>query len=857
MLPQLLLKSNKPVGLHINILILALLMCFFSMVPLYSQESQSIVALETNVNPVPEGDAIIALKVNGKKYGDVDAKIDMDDPFIKVSVLKEALSPSLSPDQKERIFSIILSKLEWAGIADLAAAGIQGTWDMETLSYSVVTPGEYTSLREIDFTPEIAFQDTKWLDPAPVAGVINFNVNGAFNLNSSGLTAPVTVSADSLLDLYSVAIEAHGSMVYTAPSLTWSFNNTRAVYDFPSIEGRLFVGMISGEGLSYQSRPEIYGVSLHNVDDFSRYSMKYSPSVAFTLQNPSSVRFLINGQVIRTLKLDRGNYRIYDLPFAYGLNNMEIEVEEGKNPDGSILYKPVSKYITTETGLLVGGQMDYGFSAGIGRSELDQPIVSGYFRYGLTSSLTVGANLEADRRSLLAGATMVAGTSIGGFILNAASLVAWDDRTDPFAFATDLEYHLAVPGDSRMPGVGFTVGYASSGFTVPQPYSTVADPEPFFKTTLSIGGSISKIMSYGLAGSWNRTLTDTPLDSGIVSLNLGFAANKNVSFSMSSGLEMATDDSPAFTATFALRVSDPAKPSRQIGMTQTADGENTITYNDQFPNSSGIGYGITAANIFGGVSDPSSVSFNSGFTTQYFSFSGNAGVSYGSSLTSPNGLVNLNVASALAFAGSSFAISKPLYDSFIIFAPDKSTENMTVAFAIDQGTKLISHGAPVAAPFSSYHKARASMDFPEAAADVVATLPQIALSSKYRSGFLFKGGLQKYLYAQGRLVDKAGAPIPLMAGDVLKADGTLVSQTFTDDSGTFQIYELTEGEYKIAWPDSIGISIIKLSDNGTDLVELGDIKATPTNSDAAAASTSIPATEGSPANANQQPGEDG
>ncbi|HWR12396.1 MAG TPA: fimbria/pilus outer membrane usher protein [Rectinemataceae bacterium] len=777
------------------------------------------------MNPVPEGEAIVALNINGRRYGDVDAKIDMEDPFIKVSILREALSPALAATQQNRIFDIILSKLEWAGIADLEAAGLKGTWDMETLSYSIVTPGEYSSLRELDFSPNAFLEDKRWLAPASIAGIINFSASGTATIKATGSILPISVNVDGLLNLWSLAIESSGSVSYLDPSFTWSLNSARAVYDFPKIEGRLFAGMISGEGTARQSRPEIYGVSLHNVENFSRYDRDYAPSVAFTLQKPSTVRFKINGSVIRNMKLDRGNYRIYDLPFAYGLNQFELEVQDGETSDGIALYKPVTKYITAETGLLVGGKWDYGLSAGVGRTELDQPIASVYFRYGLASALTLAANLQADRRSLLAGFGTVLGTDIGGFILGANSLFAWDGRSNPFAFSADMEYHYANPGKKSSPTFGLSFSYASEGFTAPQPLSTVILPEAYMNASASVGGAISKNISFGLSGQWNRTLTGTISDKGVASLNIGFSTARNVSFSVSSGMEFTTNKSPALTASFSLTASDPHKSGRQIGLAQSAEGGNTVTYSDVYPVLGGVGFGIQGTNLAGGVNDPSSLSINSGFSTSTFSLSGSGGISYGSTLASPTGSVNLSLATALVFADGSIAISKPLYDSFIIFDPDKSTGDMSVAFAIDSGTKLMSHGMPVASPLSSYHQSRASMDFPEADADVSATIPQIALSTGYRTGFLFRAGLEKRFYLTGRLVDSAGTPIAYTAGDVEKSDGTFSDQTFTDDAGFFQIYGLTSGEYKILWPDTIGTTVLTLADAPSGTLELGDVVA--------------------------------
>ena|GEM_PF-722117 len=783
--------------------------------------------LAANINPLPQGEAIVTLVINGRRYGDVDAKIDMDDPFLQVSLLKEILAPALSQKEMDRVFGVILSKLEWAGIADLAAAGITGVWDMETLTYSISTPGEYTSVKEIHFVEETPFNESVWLKPANFAAVVNTSVAGSVSFSSMGVNVPVSASFDGLFNVFSVAIESNASVAFSAPRFSWFFNSARAVYDFPAIEGRLYAGIVSLEGTGYQSRSEVYGVTLHNVDVFNRYSRNYSPSIAFTLQKPSTVRVVINGTVVKTLKLDMGNYKLYDLPFAYGMNSMVIEVEDGTNPDGSIMYKPVTTYITTETGLLVRGKMDYGISAGVGRQEPDEPIGSAYIRYGLFPAVTTGLNVEVDKRSVMGGVNLVAGTGIGGFILNAAVVSAWDGRARPFAYSGDLEYHFAMPANKNMPSFSLAAGYTSKGFSTPEPSSAaIQDTDAFAKASASIGGSIGKTASFGAGGSWSHTFGSDPKDSGSVSASLGFSATRHASFTLGTNVNFVPNTSPQFSATLGLHISDPRRPSRQVGISQSSQGTNTINYNDQFPNSKNVGYGITASNIFGGVKDPSSVNFNSGFSTQYFSLSGNAGVTYGSSLTSPVGTVSLNLASGFAFIDGYFAVSRPLYDSFVLFVPEKSTGKMSVSFIVDQSNKLISHGQPVAASLTSYKKSRLAMDFPEAAADVVPTNPQAAVSAAYRSGFLFKGGLEKLLYVAGRLLDASGNPIALIAGDVFKEDGSLISQTFTDDTGTFQIYGLTSGTYKIVWPDTIGTTIVKIEGNESGLVEIGDVHAT-------------------------------
>ena len=791
-----------------------------------AQEGSADTILEQNINPLPEGEAIIALQVNGRRKGDVEARIDLEDPFLSISLLKEVLASELSEAQMQRIFSGILSKLEWAGIADLAAAGITGVWEMETLTYDISTPGEYSELNELDFSPSPQVQDKDWLTPPVFSGLVNFSATGSMYLKQAGTTLPLSVTANALVNLWSVSIEAYGSASYSAQNLSWYFGNAKAIYDLPDIEGRMFAGMVSGEGIGYQSRPELYGISVRSVDTFSRYDKRYSPSAAFTLQKPSTVRIRINGSVIRTFKLDMGNYRIYDLPFAYGLNEFELEVEEGESPDGIMIYRPVTKYITTETGLLVGGQGEYGLSMGAGRNEPEELFASAFYRYGLLSNLTLTTGLQADLRSALASLGFVAGTDIGGFIFETGTLAAWDGRNYPFAFSANLDYRFSLPARPKFPSFGISAGYSTIGFTAPQPVSTVSTPASSVYASANIGASLSKTASFGLSGRWNRTLDASKIDTGTIALNLGVALTKNSSIGISSSVALETGKAPDFSLRFSLSASDPLKPGRYLSYSQPNNGTNSVSFNDKLPILGGIGYTIRASNLMGGVSDPTSLSVSSGYSNQYFSLSGGSSLNFGKALASSDGSISMNLSTAVAFAGGAFAISKPLYDSFIIFDPDSSTGRMPVAFGVNAGNRLISHGLPVVASLNSYNPSRVTMDFPEADADVSATIPHISVSPGYRTGFIFRAGLEKRFYVTGYLVDAAGAPITLVAADVMMPDGSYADMTFTDEAGMFQIFGLTPGVYKLIWPEDVGVSTLTLVDDADGLVELGQITAT-------------------------------
>jgi hypothetical protein len=206
-------RSNRKTRLflHIAFLLLIALPC-----AVWGRTLDDEVVLAENINPVPEGEAIISLYINDKYYGDVETRIELEDPFLQTKLLEEALGPHLSTAQKQRIFDIILAPLEWVGMADLAVANIDAKWNIEKLSYYITSPGEYAALKEVDFTPSVqTVSGSVWLKPSAIAAVINLSGSSTATISNTGTTLPFTVNADGLLKLWSRAIEGNASFSYS------------------------------------------------------------------------------------------------------------------------------------------------------------------------------------------------------------------------------------------------------------------------------------------------------------------------------------------------------------------------------------------------------------------------------------------------------------------------------------------------------------------------------------------------------------------------------------------------------------------------------------------------------------------
>lgn len=142
----------------------------------------------------------------------------------------------------------------------------------------------------------------------------------------------------------------------------------------------------------------------------------------FSLDRDAIVEVEVNGVVTRTVQLRAGTYNLRDLPFTEGLNEVRllIQDEAGRREIASF-----SRSFTTN--LLEEGLSEFSFALGVPRTPSaggfrygDDLQFTGYFRKGVTQSVTLGLNAQADQRVQTVGGEAIWATRIGTFRIEAA-----------------------------------------------------------------------------------------------------------------------------------------------------------------------------------------------------------------------------------------------------------------------------------------------------------------------------------------------------------------------------------------------------------------------------------------------------
>ncbi|HWP69230.1 MAG TPA: hypothetical protein VN437_08005, partial [Rectinemataceae bacterium] len=425
-----------------------------------------------------------------------------------------------------------------------------------------------------------------------------------------------------------------------------SLSTARVMHDFPAINGRLFLGRVATPGLSYQSQPELYGITLKS-EEIVKYKVKpgYNELFSeFTIETQSTVRIKLNGLTYRTISLSPGNYRLLDLPFTYGLNDFILEIEDA---NGIITQKKA--LIPREMNLLGEGLSEYSFSAGVGRIEPTEPFGSTYYRFGFSPKFTAGLMGQVDLRSGLAGGSFIFASPIGNFIGSVGTVAAWDGRDHPWTGAGSLQYRFVLPGKDYIPSLGLSAEYFSEGFASPAPSSTISEMEETLRLGGQLGGKLTKYMSYNFSGYWTKTFGATNNETISASASLNQSLGGGASISLITNYSLSRGSSPDFSATIMLFVLPKEKAGRSLSYIQASNGTNNMSFVDRLDLLGGLDFSMHGSNLMIGSTDGSSIGVSGRKTSQWGDLGLSADINYADPASSDSGKIQLTAASTLAY----------------------------------------------------------------------------------------------------------------------------------------------------------------------------------------------------------------
>lgn len=760
----------------------------------------------------------IPLSAAGQLLGDVPAVISSRDQLLYFDgeALVALLQDRLLPGPLAAVRRQIDPKGRLA-VIDLRAVGLRVAYDVDHVAATIEIPTAMQVVRTLSLSSGFAAEGPGPKAPAEVSAYLN--LLGAQDFVSGGDgEEPTIVDFDGAVNLFGVVAEGLATWRDDGDS-RWRRGDTRLVRDDPEDRIRYSAGDVDFGLTGFQSSRGVGGVAIQRDYGLQPYRAS-SPAgeSEVELDRVSRVEVMVNGQRVRTLDLPPGRYNVRDFPFVSGTNDVSLRItdEVGRT---QVLQFP----FVFDTTVLAAGEHDFGYMAGVpseatssGRSyDGGDHLLSAYHAYGLTDQVTIGANLQASRDVGLAGVEGRWATGLGTFRLDGA--VSRFDREADGGMAADDGTGAALRLQHRY---AERPALDSANRTLS---SRLAFRSPEFASLGQTGGSNPVALDlgvlygqrivgdlYGSLGVTRQFGRDGQGDTSTADLNLSVPITDDVTAHLQLGTRQRTagdDENRAFLSVswfpggggHRLESSyDTNERTRRLDWSYTPQ-----TRVDSVDADLSLGRSASTDQLTGDV----------GYTGYRFE----SRVLQSSSADRDGGgrdhRTTVNLGTALAFADGHFGVTRPISDSFVLFAPHDSLAGQTIEInrvgdTPAARTDLL--GAPVLPDLNAYYQHHVmieALDLPlgyELGQQVYDVRPG------YRSGTVIPVGTGATVLGDGVLVDAGGTPLPLQLGSIASLDDESRApiEFFTSRKGRFRVEGLSPGRFQLTLANAPGNAIV-------------------------------------------------
>lgn len=745
--------------------------------------------------PAPAREFPVPLYINKQYTDEINLYYDAQTGIIEIEALKllDLLSITLTEETHESLKRKINSEKETLNPEVLNSAGLKTVYNSRDLSLFIEIPSSMQRENSIDLMDSGSEISGTPITPSPFSAYLNFF--SSFNMNISGspeqreTSIPLSLNLDTAFNIRSFVIEGDILLSYKE-NISLSDWNARFVKDIQNRDLRIKWGTITYPVSRLQGYYPLTGMVIGKNFTLNPYrNIQSLGSRSIVLDSPSDVEILVNGRLLKKIRLPAGKYNLENLQLDSGANKVEIIVKEITGKENSILFSQ-----PFDISLLKKGIFDFSSAFGIYEFEMDTPVYSGYFRYGLSDSFTVGGNLQSDFQMFNGGLSLLLGTRAGNFSLE--SSISHDDGFD---WAAILFYRYT---NNRFP---FKNNWSLSVAYRGENYSGLRLEKTSNSVPLRLGLYYGQI----LPGDIHMGLTvnrefKSGWNGGNTEIGVNLSRNFKQGFSVNLNLNEKIEDSGIRDFSAGLTVTFNLKDRNETVATTASWPGTAIEQTWQKSSESRLrGYSLN-----GGISGLPSAAENTPFGIslggEYRGYKFTGSVSHNSSFLNTGSLSlhssSINLSTALVYADSVIALTRPVYDSFVIVKPRDSFSGYKIGINPEgksYGSMLDGKGSAVLPGFHSYRNGRIileAIDLPIGfdLGDSVFTFQPV-----YKSGTVITIGSEAVIFAGGILTGISGEPAALSAIVVRPATGGENKLFFTNREGYFEFYGLYPGEWII------------------------------------------------------------
>jgi outer membrane usher protein len=768
-------------------------------VPLPQQQTES----RPRLNPtgrqiellVPVTDGVVQL-------GETSIILGADDSLrISVESLLRILTPLLDQRALDRLRGQAAGRLDLTA-AEWEALGYRLVYDPGRIELRIQIPASDRTSQRI----EIADLDRGTVGvfdpPAGVSGFINVRsgLDYVIEGGDTGLTDP-NVAINGALRFSGIVLESEANFARRQDGgYALQREGTRFVYDDVARTIRWQIGDVVGQGGNFSSVGDVLGISVFRTYQELAPQRFVRPrgGQEFTLERASNVEAIVNGRSVRRLRLDPGTYQLSDFPFTEGSNDVRLIVE-----DDSGIRDTLDFNIFFDRTLLQAGLSEFGFTAGtlstLGDTGPDYGggawVASGYIRRGFSDRLTAGLSGQAQEGGQLASVDVLWGGSIG-----TVSLAAAVSNVDSVGtgLALDLALNRLVPlADGGSQNLGFSLQARSDAFATP---GVVSNRQAALSTSFSYSRSFG-LFSFGGVDVRYTQGTDGQPDQtsirGTFGRRIGARGNLSLDFDWR---ERGDDSEVGARISYTMRLGRNSSIRSEY---DTSSERARVSY-QRFG-----GRGVGAFNFNSDIEhgrDSTGANINVGYLANRADLGASFSTSYDNNQSRiTDQRASIRFGSALAFADGAFAIGRPINDSFAIVSPHSSLRPAAVVvdrredgFAARSGLL----GGALFPELTAFSERTVTVDSPDAPAGYDLGTGSFRASPPYRSGYRIEVGSDYSLTVLGRLLDRDGQPITLLAGTAIEIgnESRPPVTVFTNREGRFAMIGVRAGRWRIVMP---------------------------------------------------------
>ncbi|WP_027134081.1 fimbria/pilus outer membrane usher protein [Geminicoccus roseus] len=761
--------------------------------------------------------------------GDVRARLAADGSgasFERARVL-ELARPVLAPEAYARL-AAALGDAEFVPAATASAGQIAVLFDPAAVDLRLDVPLDAREAQVIALDRNQASQPSSEAQvPALVSGYLNLRAGLDFVASDgggeSGLQEPA-VGIDGALRMGRLVLE--NEMLLDQGDLQRT--GSRAVVDFPEQVLRVRAGDLFVVPGAFQAGADLLGVSVSRsyADLQPTRSVRPTGARSLSIDRPSNVEIYQNGQLTRRLRLPPGNYQIEDITAQLGATDIRIVVE-----DDAGLRQEIDFSLFSDLSLLEAGIDEFDLTVGVLSDQVDGSleygedgyVASGFYRRGITENLTAGIEAQADREVRQLGAGLVQATPLGIFGVDLAGSLA-DAGEAGYALRLDYRSFQDTAADSINQSLQASFEIRSRDFRTIGLFGSAPEGDEM-QAAFSYGRALGDRLYGSLSGRYSAQVDggdETYGADATLSCSFGRAWSLTTTLGYGHG-----DDDPGFRL-FASLIYNFDYRTQLRADHDTRSGRSRLAFTRSGTGNVGsYDLDLEAEQVDDEAGLVGSIS--------YYANRGEVGASHRIAML-PEGdgfdqRTSLRAATAVAFAGSTFAVGRPIANSFALVELHPTLDGRTVAIGPSQEQVDATGDAmmPALVPsLSSYAPQRLVYDVDDLPLGYDLGAGVFDLFPPYRAGYAVTVGSDYTITALGTLQDREQVPVALVSGQAIELaepDRPPVP-FFTNATGRFVVQGLRPGRWRLQVDGSAGVAAeIVIPEGGMGLVELGELQA--------------------------------